>query len=222
MRVSGQILCFVTETVVGALLLSAACLVLPNSIKGQAGFSGKPPMKQTERKNELASFLAAPIDLVAFKKKKGSSNSGAFKASSWIYRAKRPGFFYQYMLFSTPRGYSESDRFSGFRVVVYKFGKEVGDYYDTNEALVAIWSRLKDPDLVQADLVGRLVPEIKARFGEPLTVAGDILVYQRQGRALSLHTKDGAADWFKYVWLSRDIDAYGGVPDLLLEPGPKW
>jgi len=127
-------------------------------------------MKPARRKDELAAFLAAPIDLVAFKKKKGSSNSGSFKASRWIYRPKRPGFFYQYMLFSTPEGYGESERFSGFSVAVYKFGREVGDYYDTNEVLVAIWSRLRDPDLGQADLVGRLVPEIKARFGEPFAV----------------------------------------------------
>ena len=40
----------------------------------------------------------------------------------------------------------------GFSVVVYKFGKEIGDYYDSNEMLIAIWCRLNDPDLGQANL----------------------------------------------------------------------
>jgi hypothetical protein len=84
---------------------------------------------------------------------------------------------------------------------------------------VAIWCRLKDPDLGQADLVGRAVSEIKARFGEPFAVVGNVLVYQRQGRALAVHTKEGAVDWFQYVRLSREIDAPGAVPELLLQPG---
>jgi hypothetical protein len=220
MRVPSQILNAVTKILAMVLFLSAASLALPDSIQRQARSQAKPTVKPTGPEDELAAFLTAPIDLVAFKKKKGPSNNGAFKASRWIYRPKRPGFFYQYMLFSTPREYRESERASGFSVVVYKFGKEVGDYYDTNEMLVAIWCRLSDPDLGHADLVGRLVPEIKARFGEPFAVVGDVLVYQRHGRALSVHTKDGAVDWFKYVWLSRNIDAPGAVPELLLQPNP--
>jgi hypothetical protein len=70
--------------------------------------------------------------------------------------------------------------------------------------------------------VGRLVPEIKARFGEPFAAVEDVLVYQHHGIALSIHTKDGAVDWFKYVRLSRDIDTPGAMPELLLKPGPRW
>ena len=126
------------------------------------------------------------------------------------------------MLFTTPTRYSEGERFGGFSIVVYKFGKEIGDYYSSNETLIAIWCRLKDPDLGQADLVGKFVPEIKARFGEPFAVVGEILIYYKNNRALSVHTKDGAVNWFKYVRLSRDIDAPEAVPELLLQPGPGW
>jgi hypothetical protein len=220
MRIPTQILHAVTKTVAIVLFLSAASLALSGSIQEQARSRVKPPVKPTKQKDELAAFLAAPIDLVAFKRKKGSSNNGAFKASRWFYKPKKTGFFYHYMLFGTPKEYSEVDRFSGFSIVVYKFGKEVGDYYDTNEMLVGIWCRLRDPDLGQADLVGRLVSEIKARFGEPFAVVRDVRVYQRRGRALSVHTKDGAVDWFKYVWLSREINAPEEVPELLLQP--EW
>ena len=222
MRITSQILRAVTKTVVMALILSAVSLALPTAVQGQARSQGKSLEKHAMQNDEPGAFLAVPIDLIAFKKKKGPCNSSSFKASPLIYRPKKPGFFYQYKLFVTPTRYNEGERFRYFYVVVYKFGKEIGDYYDSNEMQVAIWCRLKDPDLGQADLVGKLVPEIKARFGEPFAVFGDILIYHRQGRALSVHTKDGAVDWFNYVRLSRNIDAPGAVPKLLLQPGPGW
>lgn len=212
----------VTKTIVTALLLGGPSLELSASVRGQPRSHAKPSVKPLKQKDELAAFLAAPIDLVSFKRKKSGSNSGGLSVNSWFYRRRQPGFFYQYMLFDTPERYSESDRFSGFSIVVYKFGKRIGDYADTNEMLVAIWCRLRDSDLGQANLVGAPVPEIKARFGEPFAVVGDNLVYHRDGRALSVHTKDGAVDWFKYVRLSRHIDAPGAVPELLLQPGPGW
>jgi hypothetical protein len=126
MSIPSQILHPVTKTLAMVLFLSAASLALPGLMPGQTR-SAKPPIKPGGQEEELSAFLAAPIDLVAFKKKKGPSNNGAFKASRWIYRPKKPGFFYQYMLFSTPQGTTEGDRFSGFSLVVYKFGKAVGD-----------------------------------------------------------------------------------------------
>jgi len=222
MRISCKILSVVRKTVVIVLLVSTASLALTTAIQGQTRSQAKYPVKPTKQSEALTAFLTAPIDFITFKGKKGPSNSGSFKANPWIYRPKEPGFFYQYKLFGTPTQYSEGERFRGFSVVVYKFGKEIGDYYDSNETLVAIWCRLRDSDLGQADLVGRFVPEIKARFGEPFAVVGGILIYHRHGRALSVHTKDGTVDWFKYVRLSRDIDAPGAVPELLLQPGPRW
>jgi hypothetical protein len=219
MRISSEIRHTVTRILVTVLFLSAASLALPGPVPGQAHSRTKPTIKPSGQKEELAAFLAAPIDLVAFKKKKGPSNNGAFKANRWIHRPNRVGFYYRYMLFSTPGGYDEGDRFSGFSVVVYKFGKIVGDYYDTREVLVGIWCRLRDPDLGQADLVGRPVPEIKSRFGEPFAAVGDVLVYQHRGRALSVHTTEDTVDWFQYVWLSREIEQPTAVPELLLQPG---
>lgn len=62
--------------------------------------------------------------------------------------------------------------------------------------------------------------EIEARFGEPFAMVGDILIYHSNGRALSVHTKEGAVDWFKYARLNRDIDTPEAVPELFLKPGP--
>jgi hypothetical protein len=202
------------------LFASVASLLLSYSTQSQAASPPQLSAQLTEQKDELAGFLAAPIDLVRFKKKKGPSNSGSFYTSLLIYRPDKPGFFYRYRMFRTP-AYSEDEKFHGFSVVVYKLGAKVGDYYDTNEMLVAIWCRLKDPDLGQADLVGRQMSEITARFGEPFAVVGDVSVYQRHQRALSIHAKDGAVDWFKYVRLRRDVDISAAAPELL-RPGSDF
>src|SRR5437870_2257483 len=162
-----QFLRAITKTVVLVLFFGAASRALPASAQAQGDARATPLVQPTTQEEELAAFLAAPIDLAAFKRQKGSSNSGSWRASRWFYRPKAPGFFYQYLLFPTPQRYSESERFTGFSIVVYKFGKRVGDYHDTNETLVVIWCRLRDPDLGRANLVGAPVPEIKSRFGEP-------------------------------------------------------
>ena len=226
MKISSYNLHAVTKILMMVLLLSIPILGTPNASYDQVHSQIKPLVKPTKQNHELAVFLSVPIDLITFKNKKGPSNSSQLKASSkttsWIYRPKNQGFFYQYMLFPTPTRYSEGERFFGFSVVVYKFGKKIGDYYDSNETLIAIWSRLNDPDLGQANFVGRFVSEVKARFGEPSAVVGDVLIYHFNGRALSVHTKDGAVDWFKYVRLNRDLDSHGTVPELLLQPGPEW
>ncbi len=151
MRISSQILSVVTKTVVIVLLVSTASLALTTFIQEQTRPQAKSPVKPTKQNDALAAFLSVPIDLITFKIKKGPSNSGSFKASHWIYRPKEPGFFYQYKLFVTPTRYSEGERFRGFSIVVYKFGKEIGDYYDSKEIYMsgivcggramAIWSK---------------------------------------------------------------------------------
>jgi hypothetical protein len=179
------------------LLLSTTSLALPFSLQGQGRPIAKPQVNSI--RHDLAAFLAAPIDLPAFKRRKGPSNSGSFKAADWLYRPDKPGFFYRYFLFRTPRTYSEVERVEGFSLVVYKLGTNVGDYDDTNEMLVAIWCRLKDPDLGRANLVGTELSQIKARFGEPFAVIGDVWIYQHDARALSLHINGDAVDWYKYA-----------------------
>lgn len=211
-----QTLHAITRTLATILLLNAASLALPGSVWTQPRSRARPPAKAAAN-DELGRFLAAPLDLAAFKRKKGGSLNEGIDASPWFYRPRRPGFFYKYMMFDSPLSYSEVERLSGFSVVVYKLGSRIGDYNDTNEVLVAIWCRLKDPDLGQADLVGRPVSEVTARFGEPFARVGDVLVYQRHRRALSVHTSGGAVDWFKYVALSREIDTPDVVPELLLQ-----
>jgi hypothetical protein len=125
------------------------------------------------------------------------------------------------MLFNTPDRYGEGQRLEGFSVIVYKFGKSIGDYYGNSEMLVAIWCRLNDPDLGQANLVGRQLSEIRARFGEPFKIIRDVWIYEQHARVVSLHVSGDAVDWFKYARLSRNFNAASVEPGLL-NPGPRW
>lgn len=220
MRVSDKILRCVTKTSVIALLLISVILVSTSSIVyGEAHEQDS----QAKQNLALAKFLAAPINLVAFKKKKGISNSGSLRAKEkrWFYKPKKTGFFYRYMLFPTPGQYSEGERFFGFSVIVYKFGRKIGDYNNTNEILTAIWCRLKDPDLGPANLVGKPVTEVKELFGLPFTTRGDVIIYMHSRHILSLHINDGIVDWFKYARLRRDINESSEVLELLTKPGFK-
>jgi hypothetical protein len=203
------------------LLVIAETAALSLPVHAQAGRVATPQVKSTRENHDLTIFLEAPIDIVAFKKKKGPSNSDSFRAPRSFYRPGDPGFFYQYMLFNTPVRYGEGERFRDFALIVYKFGHSIGHFYDTNEILAAIWCRLNDPDLGRANFVGTQVPEIRARFGEPSAVISDVLIYQRNARALALHVFGETIDWFKYVRLSRNVDATRSAPELL-HTGPEW
>jgi hypothetical protein len=205
-----------------ALLLSAAGLVSPIRLPAQGSGTAQVWKTPSKLQDDLAAFLSAPIDLGAFKRKKGQSNNGAFKAPREFYRPAGAGFFYQYMLFDSPHRYNESERFGGFSVVVYKFGRVVGDFYDTNETLVAIWCQLNDPDLGAANLVETRESAVKARFGEPFAIIQDVWVYQRDGRAVSMQMTGGAVAWFKYARLSHALGTPDAVPKWLLHPGPGW
>lgn len=221
MEISARIIHAIVNTIILVLLCGAVHMSMAASVQGHDTSEDQTSMHSTGQDDELSTFLSKPVDLAAFKKQKGPSNSGSYKADPWIYRPSKTGFFYRYLLFATPGKYSEEERFGGFTVIVYKFGKKVGDYYDRNEMLVGLWCELKDPDLGKADLVGKTAAEINDRFGEPFAALSDVLVYHQHGRALSIHLKNGAVDWFKYFRLARDLAGPEEVPESLLRPGPR-
>ncbi len=120
-------------------------------------------------------------------------------------------------MFPGPPEYTETQRFSGFRLIVYKHGTEVGDFYDTNEELIAIKSRLSDPQLGPMDLVGESVDTLQKQFGVPFAVVDDVLIYYGDSRAISLGTSNGKVNWYKYVRLDRSLADPADIPACLLK-----
>lgn len=198
-----------------AVLFSAGIYFSPAGLSDE----GIPPAgaeaAQPEQQRALATFLDAPVDLQAFKKQKGSSNSGVMTGEGCFFRPAGKGFYQWYGLFPTPRGVPESRRLSGLRLIVYSFNERPGDYSDSDEMLIAVRSAFPDPDLGDANLVGSAVEEIRRRFGEPKIARDDLLLYHRDGRALSLHISEGRIDWYKYVRLNRELGVGSDIPGWL-------
>jgi len=175
------------------------------------------------RASPLQTFLESPLELAQFKRTKGMANSGGFQAPAWLWRPSEKGFHYRYMLFPTPRTYSEGERFSGFTVIVHKQGDKVGDYKDGNESLVAIWCRLVDPDLGEANLVGLRVEDVESRFGPPDTRMNGHLIYMWKDRLLSIGlTADERVEWFRYARVRQALRSAAEIPSSMLAPGPNW
>jgi len=165
----------------------------------------------------LSALLLAPIDLPEFKRIKGPSNSSVMHANRDFYKPDREGFYYWYALFKGPSKQSESKRLRGFRLIVYKYGTEAGDFYDRNEELIAIKSRFSDPHLGKLNLVGVSVDSIRKRFGAPFAAIDGLLIYHDNSHALSLGSANGSVKWFKYVRLHQSLVDADNIPAALLK-----
>ncbi len=163
----------------------------------------KTDAEEIELNNNIIAFLKNPLALQSFKLKKGSSNSGIFKSEVHLplFKPDKKGFYYQYMLFRTPRNLSEQMRFEGLRIIVYKIGTAIGKYSNSNEIMVGLKSRYNDPDLGKANLVGLSVDAIIKKFGHPKIKKNNFIVYYHQNKILYLKINNKKIEWFKYFHL---------------------
>ena len=170
-----------------------------------------------QQAKETSNFLASPIDLIAFKKNKGPSNSGIGKPPSQAFRPKAKGFYYRYMLFRTPRQFSEVKRISEFEITVYKFGEEAGDFYDIDEVLISVKSKYKDPDLKHLNLVGQTKDEIRAFLGAARWQKESIHIYHEDINCLILSFADEKVEWFRWIRLKEKYSSFNQLSEELFE-----
>lgn len=167
----------------------------------------------------LKDFLSEPINLIEFKKKYGSSNSGQLKPNKYYYKPEDEGFYYKYMLFNSlgfrknPMRYlngkimSEGDLFKSFQIYVYHFGNTGSfDFYDKNEVLIGFRSAGIHEALGKANLVGKTLQEIEELFGNDYIVMGNIKIYQHNNRVLSLKLNSSKVEWIKYYHQSSKVE----------------
>jgi len=171
--------------------------------------------------SKLHDFLLNPLDHIAFKETKGTSNSGGWSSKLPLYRPEKKGFYYRYMLFRTPLEYSGSIRFSFFNLIVYKYGDTPGNFYDKDEELIGIRCRLRDPDLGKMNLVGLATIQIDTLLGPDYIVKDNVRIYTHKDRVLALCIKRSQVSWFQYYRLATTLNKED-IPELLLyfiEPG---
>ncbi|MFT5824468.1 MAG: hypothetical protein ACI8ZM_005736 [Crocinitomix sp.] len=180
-------------------------------------------------RQRMIDLLANPIDLENYKAEYGTSNSGAVTAHELFWLPDTAGFYYQYMLFHKLRNLlethpSESDLFHNFRIIVYKYGESVGDFYATNEAFIGIECAMKNETLGELDLVGLEFNEIEDKFGVPNHIGSKQSFYFANRTVLALHFEseiDSANEhnkvtWFKIARVNKAFDLAQTIPAYLL------
>jgi hypothetical protein len=180
--------------------------------------------KDSVARNRLLQFLENPLDLSRYKRAKGISNNGAAKRPGGLksfYRPPDQGFYYQYFNFpifgENSRGDARPRESLGdVAVVVYKYGRTVGDYYDPREMLIALTARARDVDLLGANLVGLDLKVVREKFGTEDITKEELSIYHANQKALIISTPGARVRWFRYVRLNFDIGSASDLPDWLI------
>lgn len=171
----------------------------------------------------LVELLENPIDLVAYKKEWGTSNSSPSGLKEELFEVPDTvGMLYSYMLFNKlgralPDHPSETDLFKGFEIMTYKYGTKGGDFYDTNEELIMIKCSLNNTTLEDLNWYGKSDIEIMDIYGVPQHNQDDCLIYTYQNKTITAHLTNDQVDWYKYVRLNKDIDLSSEIPGILLD-----
>ncbi|MEC7987250.1 MAG: hypothetical protein VX278_18920 [Myxococcota bacterium] len=170
----------------------------------------------------LKALLDNPLNLAAYKKKWGPSNSGLQQKTEFFHLPDVTGTFYRYMRFGRlrkelPARPSEGALMKQFEITVYRYGTEIGDFYDTNEELIAVKCALDNPTLGALNWYGKTRRALFAQYGEPQLVKGDYVIYLYEHKVMIAHFKDEQVNRFQYVRLNPKVDLHQGVPNTMLE-----
>lgn len=179
-------------------------------------------------RERLNAILAAPLNLKNYKAEYGTSNSGSATKQDFFFKPDTVGFYYRYMMFHQLRNIlnshpSESDLFHKFRIIVYKYGTDVGGFYADNEELIGIECAIKNETLGELDLVGLERSEVEKKFGNPDRVEKKQTFYLSNQTVLSLYY-DSLLDsvntqskvlGLKLVRVNASFDLEGEIPDYL-------
>lgn len=184
----------------------------PDTAAGPDGTSIEPGIA-------MRTLLLDPINLVAYKKEYGTSNSGSAGERGLFNTPEEEGFMYRYMLFHKlrnilPQRPSESFLFSHFVITVFKYGTEVGGFYDENEELMAIECGIDNPTLGEMNVYGMTRDEVIGKFGPPQIISDDLIFYQYQDRVLGVHFEHEKVNWYKFICLNPSIDLKTEIPDF--------
>ncbi len=189
------------------------------------------PEQISAERERLNALLANPLNLQNYKAEYGTSNSGSATKQDFFFKPDTVGFYYQYMLFyqllnilkSHP---SESDLFHEFRIIVYKYGEDVGSFYASNEELIGIECAIKNETLGELDLVGMERNEVIERFGHPDRVEKEQAIYLFNQTVLALYydslldstTNQSKVLGLKLVRVNERFDLEATIPDYLSKP----
>ncbi len=179
-------------------------------------------VKNTEVKNpdsfalnrdSVNEFLKQPFDLIKFKEKKRSSNSGVGKKKDYYLKPKKEGMYYQYFLFSRQTGYTGTNKDNiirkadGLGITVYKeLGQYRYDFIDPTEELIEVRAKFNDFDLPELAYIGLDSAIVIKKLGKVDFYQKNCLVYQFENNVLILNILNKKVNWLKYTKTKKGIN----------------
>ncbi len=173
----------------------------------------------THKNRELLYLLETPLNLRAFKKKKGQSNSGGADTKEYWHKPDTTGMYYSYFLFPTPSNISESTRFSDCEITTFKYNSEIGKFKDTNEELIEIKLKYNDYDFGAFNWVDRDMNDMIDFYGEADSVFKDVYIYHYNKKVFLCSVSKGKIKKIKYVRLIKNFEQ---ISDEYFEDLTQW
>lgn len=163
-------------------------------------------------------LIEYPEDIMLYKSRKRGANNGSAHAKKYYHTPDTIGFFYHFLLFyPKPPRIHPSEMFDGMGLIVYRYGKQIGHYGDTNEEFISLWSKVNEPELRTFDLVGKSASDITALLGDNYFTKDKLRIYTSTNKVLVVSMNGDTVDWFRYTILNFEIKSADDLPHDLSE-----
>jgi len=172
--------------------------------------------KKAEEDNILISkILENPINLEEYKRNYGTSHSSPTN-NNFYYKPDTLGFYYSYYFFIEQQRKFKGKSLRDFYITVYKYGSVVGNFYDTNEELIELKSKI-NMHLGELDIIGLEKKDVLNRFGNPFQTDTDFIIYSLNNIYLIIRLNNNNVVWFKYVKAESGYQSLDQFPKELLK-----
>jgi hypothetical protein len=157
---------------------------------------------ESKTKNNLIEFLENPIDLLAFKQKKGMQfTTSVTSGTEYHFNPKiKDSTFYVYYYpaenFDDPRKIDQ--------IVVFKYGENKHKYEDETETLIELRVFNKDSDLEKANLIGIAKAELESKFGTDYLTFDNGIAYWNKNKILMIELNNSKVKSFRYIKLNTE------------------
>ncbi|RMA67677.1 hypothetical protein [Ulvibacter antarcticus] len=151
--------------------------------------------------SNLVEFLDNPIDLLAFKNKKGMEfTTNVTSGTKYYHQPKiKDSIFYVYYY---PDFKKESIKIDQF--VVFKHGENKHTYEDQTETLIEFRIFNPDSDLEKADLYGLTKTELESEFGTDYLTLDNGIAYSNKNKVLIIELNNSKVKSFRYIKLNTE------------------
>ncbi|MBK9191107.1 MAG: hypothetical protein IPM77_06075 [Crocinitomicaceae bacterium] len=169
--------------------------------------------------DSLKNFFANPFDFYSLKNKTMHMHTGHASDFKEEFFKKAPDSTYKFYCYWAvefdlrKEGYNRSLLFATWK----PWNNSKAKQYETdNEIVVGIRSKIKWKELGESDFVGKTKNNMEGKFGEPISIENNCMIYFQNENLLILHTEKEKIDWFKYFQIDTSQIDPMNLPDEFL------